>query len=109
MIKLSSNKCYLCTQLIHLLDINIRLWYHDYGHMQIILSKSQFKPKALYYLREVEKKKIRLIITHQGKPVAQIIPFTKDQEDLLKVLKGSVIEFKDPTKPVAEESWESLA
>lgn len=76
--------------------------------MQQTISKSQFKPKALEYLRNVEKKKRPLTITHAGKPVVQIIPYSKNPNDVLKSLRGTVISYKDPTKPVAEEEWEVL-
>ena len=77
--------------------------------MQMIISKSQFKPKVLEYLREVEEKKKTLTITHKGKPVVKVEPFmTKSDEDILKKLKGSVTYYKDPTKPVGLSDWEAL-
>ena len=73
------------------------------------VSKSQFKAKALEYLREVEKKKKTLIITHGGKPVVEIVPYKeKKDEDILKSLRGSLIFYKDPTEPVGVEDWEAL-
>lgn len=73
--------------------------------MQPMVSKSQFKAQALQFLREVEKKKQPLIITHGGKPVAKIVPYGK--ENALASLRNSVISYKDPTKPV-DECWEAL-
>lgn len=72
------------------------------------ISKSQFKPKVLEYLRKVEKEKKPLVITHAGKPTVQIIPYKEDEGELLKDLKGSVISYKQPTKPVDESDWEVL-
>lgn len=72
------------------------------------ISKSQFKPKALEYLRMVEKKKQPLTITHEGKPVVQIVPYTKSVKSVLAELKGSVISYKDPTEPVGLDLWEAL-
>lgn len=44
----------------------------DRGQMAITLSKSQFKPKVLAYLRRVEETGEEIIITDHGRPVARI-------------------------------------
>lgn len=72
------------------------------------ISKSQFKPQVLEYLREVEKLNKPLIITHAGKPVVKVIPYSETAKDVLQALRGTVIEYKQPTKPVAEKEWEAL-
>lgn len=56
----------------------------------------------------VEKKKQPLTITHEGKPVVQIVPYTKSVQSVLAELKGSVISYKDPTEPVGLDLWEAL-
>lgn len=76
--------------------------------MQQIISKSQFKPQALEYLRRVEKLKKPLIITHLGKPVVKIIPFSEKVKDKLKALRNTVVFFKQPTQPVGLDDWEVL-
>jgi len=78
--------------------------------MQQVISKSQFKAEALEYLRQVEKTKTPLIITHDGRPVVEVIPYKKqsDQEAILKSLRGTVLKYEDPTKPVGLEDWEVL-
>ena len=76
--------------------------------MKNTVSKSQFKPRALEYFREVEKTHQELIITDRGRPVLKVIPYTKDPEQVLLELRDSVISYKDPTKPVGLEDWESL-
>ena len=79
--------------------------------MQQMVSKSQFKAQALEFLREVEKQQVPLIITHEGKPVVKVIPYKedpKDQEAILKSLRGSVLKYVDPTEPVGLEDWEVL-
>ncbi len=75
--------------------------------MQTTVSKSQFKPKALEYLRLVEKLNQPLIITHEGKPVVQVIPY-QITTDLAKELLGSVVKYEDPAKPVSLNEWEVL-
>ena len=79
--------------------------------MQQTVSKSQFKAQALEFLREVEKQKQPLIITHAGKPVIEITPYkTKEEsnpEAILKSLRGSVIKFDDPNEPAIDPmDWE---
>jgi len=76
--------------------------------MQQIVSKSQFKPQALEYLRRVEKDKKPLIITHLGKPVIKIIPFSENVKDKLQAFRNTVVFFKQPTKPVGQDDWEAL-
>lgn len=74
-----------------------------------LISKSQFKPKALEYLRQVEKTKKPLTITHFGKPVIKIIPADKySTQDVLKSLRGSVLKYENPLEPVGLEDWEAL-
>lgn len=71
----------------------------------MILTKSQFKARALAYLREVEDTGKPLIITDRGKPSIEIRRYRGDQRPPLERLKGSVVEFKDPTEPVAVGDW----
>lgn len=75
------------------------------------VSKSKFKAQALEYLREVEKQKQPLIITHEGKPVVEVIPYKEDvsQEAILKSLRGTVLKYEDPTEPAIDpEDWDML-
>jgi len=76
--------------------------------MSATISKSQFKPKALEYLRMVEKNREPLILTHGGKPVVQIVPYVDEFEKIRKELKNSVIKYEDPLLPVGLEDWELL-
>jgi hypothetical protein len=40
--------------------------------------------------------------------VLKVIPYTADPEDRLKILRNSVLEYDDPTEPVALEDWKAL-
>ena len=87
----------------------------DYVNMAIVMkqtrqtvSKSGFKSRALEYFRQVEKSRKPLIITDRGKPVLRVVPFSEDPEEILKELRGSVVKYKDPTKPVGESDWDAL-
>jgi antitoxin (DNA-binding transcriptional repressor) of toxin-antitoxin stability system len=72
------------------------------------VSKSQLKPRLLEYFRLIEESGEALIITDRGRPVLKVIPYTADPEDRLKILRNSVLEYDDPTEPVALEDWKAL-
>ena len=73
-----------------------------------LISKSQFKTQVLTYLREVEKKKQPLIVTHNGKPVIKISPYKKDLDSTLSSLRNTVVSYKNPTASVASKEWEAV-
>lgn len=78
--------------------------------MQQMVSKSQFKAQALEFLREVEKQKQPLIITHAGKPVVKVVPYRKEDQDKIirESLRGSVLRFDDPHEPAIDpEDWDA--
>lgn len=64
-------------------------------------SKSQFKLRASYYFREVEKSGKNLIIGPHGKPVIKIVSYTEYPETALEALRNTVIDYKEPTEPVS--------
>lgn len=77
------------------------------------ISKAQFKPRLLAYLRLVEEKKQPLIITHHKKPVIKVMPIQTENDEtkterIMKKLRGSIVYYKDPDKPVGLEDWELL-
>lgn len=76
--------------------------------MEEMISKSQFKPRALHYFREIEKTGKELIISDRGKPVLKIVPYQENPEDALKALRNTVVKYEDPTQPVGIEDWEAL-
>ena len=76
--------------------------------MEIKVSKSKFKPRALEYFRQVQKTRKELIITERGEPVLKVIPYCEDPGEALKALRGSVLRYEKPTEPVGTEDWESL-
>ena len=76
--------------------------------MEKMISKSQFKPRALQYFREIEKTGKELIISDRGKPVLKIVPYNDNTEETLKALRNTVVKYDDPTKPVGLDDWEAL-
>jgi len=73
-----------------------------------VVSKSRFKARALEYFRQVERTGKELIVTDDGTPVVKIVPYKHDPAEALKLLRGSVRRYVDPTEPVAVEDWEAL-
>ena len=76
--------------------------------MERIISKSKFKPHALKFFRDVQKTGKPLIISDHGKPVIKIVPYTDNNDDILKTLRGTVSDYIDPFEPVGLNDWESL-
>lgn len=80
---------------------------HDYGKTMAPkrVSKSEFKARALEYFRAVEASGDTVIVTDNGKPKIEIRRYRADERSSLERLRGSVVEFIDPTEPVAEDEW----
>jgi len=75
-----------------------------------VVSKAHFKPHALAYLRQVQQDKKPLTITHDGKPVVRIIPIETGEivDPVRQKLRGSVLHFEKPNKPVGLKDWSML-
>lgn len=73
------------------------------------VSKSQFKAKALELFRRVEASGETIIVTDKGLPAIEVRRYRAPSRSPLERLRGSVVEFEDPTKPVSEDDWEALA
>ncbi len=76
--------------------------------MENVISKSQFKPRALKYFRDIQESGQELIITDHAKPVLKISPIKDEPIDVLRELRNSVIRYEDPLEPVAQDDWEAL-
>ena len=73
--------------------------------MQNEVSKSQFKAKALEMFRQVEATNEPVIVTDHGKPTIEVRKYRSPERSPLQLLKGSVIDYIDPDKPVGEDDW----
>lgn len=73
--------------------------------MEELVTKTQFKAKALEIFRQVEASGDSVIVTDHGKPTIEIRPYKHSHGKPLDILRGSVSEYIDPTEPVGEE-WE---
>ncbi len=74
--------------------------------MSQVVTKSQFKSQVLSYLRAVHESKQPLVVTHAGKPVVKITPYT--EKDALSLLRNTVTHYEKPTEPVGVKDWETL-
>lgn len=72
------------------------------------VSKSRFKAKALELFRKVERTGEAIVVTDHGQPTIEVRPYRKSGKGPLDRLRGSVLKYREPTKPVAEEDWEAL-
>ena len=77
--------------------------------LKTTVSKSEFKAKALEYMRYVEQHNQTLIITDMGNPVIQVKRFkAATKVDKLDYYRGSVLNYIRPNDPVGLEDWEAL-
>ena len=71
------------------------------------MKASECKAKFLGVLDEVAAKHERVIVTKNGKPVAEIVPFVDRPKSIRGALKGSVTILGDLDEPIDVE-WEAL-
>ena len=76
--------------------------------METEVSKSLFKAKALEILRRVEATGEPVLVTDHGKPTIEVRRHRSLERSPLDLLRGSVVEYLDPTEPVGEQDWEAL-
>ena len=71
------------------------------------MKASECKAKFLGVLDEVAATHERVIVTKNGKPVAEIVPFVEKHKSIRGALKGSVTILGDLDEPIDVE-WEAL-
>jgi prevent-host-death family protein len=76
--------------------------------MESGIPKSKLKSEILRLLRQVERTGKEIVITDHGRPVLKIVPYREDPLQVLQALRGSVLEYTDPTEPVGVGDWEAL-
>ena len=65
------------------------------------VSKARFKAQALVLFRQVERTGKPITITDHGRPVLRLVPYRADSEAAVRMLRGTVLKYRLPTKPVA--------
>jgi prevent-host-death family protein len=85
---------------------------HDHGHaagcsMTKTMKASECKAKFLGVLDDVADNHERVIVTKNGRPVAQIIPYVEKPKSIIGAMKGSVTIMGDLDEPLDVE-WEAL-
>jgi prevent-host-death family protein len=72
-----------------------------------IIKASEFKAHCLQLMDEVSKTGEPLVITKNGKPVSQLLPYRQKPSTVFGALQGTVTVKGDILIPV-EEQWEVL-
>ena len=71
------------------------------------LKAAEFKAKCLKLMDEVAASGEPVVITKNGKPVAQLVPFRERPQSAFGALKG-MVEIKGDIISPLDEPWEAL-
>jgi prevent-host-death family protein len=71
------------------------------------IKASEFKARCLQLMDEVAKSGEPLLITKNGKPVSQLVPYRPKPSTLFGAMKGTVTIQGDILSPLYED-WEAL-
>src|SRR5207253_1858417 len=72
-----------------------------------VIKASEFKAKCLALMDEVKRTGEAIVITKQGKPVAELVPHRKSRPKLFGLLKDRLFITGDIISPI-EVEWEAL-
>jgi prevent-host-death family protein len=68
-----------------------------------------FKVHCLAVMAEVQSKRVSVLITKRGKPVAKLVPIEKEKDEIFGFLKGKVKVLGDVVSPaLTPEEWGDL-
>jgi prevent-host-death family protein len=68
-----------------------------------------FKTNCLAVMDEVQTKRVTVVITKHGKPVAKLVPITKDKDDIFNFFAGKGTITGDIVSPaLTPEDWGEL-
>jgi prevent-host-death family protein len=74
------------------------------------MAAGAFKANCLAVMDEVQAKRITVVITKRGKPVAKLIPVTSDTDDIYNFFAGKGYVTGDVVSPALSlEEWGNLA
>ncbi len=72
------------------------------------VAAGEFKAKCLKLLDEVQQKRVPIIITKRGKPVAKLVPLDEHAESFVGSMKGTMEIIGDIISPI-DVKWEADA
>ena len=74
------------------------------------IAAGKFKANCLAIMDEVQKKRVSVVITKRGKPVAKLVPVNEKKDEIFGFLKGKGTIVGDIVAPVLTlEEWGNLA
>jgi len=74
------------------------------------MAAGEFKSKCLAVMDEVQAKRVTVIITKRGKPVAKLVPIDSAKDDIYGYMKGKLKITGDVVGPVLSlKEWGNLA
>jgi prevent-host-death family protein len=69
-----------------------------------------FKTNCLAVMDEVQAKRVTVVITKRGKPVAKLVPVNEEKDDIFGFLAGKATITGDVVSPALTlEEWGNLA
>ena len=69
----------------------------------------EFKARCLRIMEEVRSKRLTVLITKKGRPVAKLVPADDDADEVFGRLRGILEIAGDVESPVAKpEDWKAL-
>jgi prevent-host-death family protein len=73
------------------------------------MAAGAFKTNCLAVMDEVQSKRITVVITKHGKPVAKLVPVESKSDDIFGFLRGKIAITGDIISPaLTQEEWGSL-
>ena len=75
--------------------------------MPKIMSAADFKAKCLDVLDQVAERRVSVVVTKRGKPVAEVVPIVRRPKHLWGAMKGELEIRGDIISPL-EVEWEAM-
>ena len=66
-----------------------------------------FKAKCLQVMDEVQARRIEIVITKRGKPVAKLVPASAAPRNVFGCMRGTAEIRGDITQPIDSDAWEA--
>jgi prevent-host-death family protein len=74
------------------------------------MAAGAFKANCLRVMDEVQSKRVTVLITKRGKPVAKLVPVNEEKDDIFGFLEGKGVVLGDVVSPALTlEEWGNLA